>query len=438
MDALKLLRELVEIDTAINPAEGKYPDAAALSIVREEAESLGFTCELIRDGGLNHMLAHRGEGEPRLLLMAHLDTVPFNRDEWSHDPLKLTVEGEKAYGRGALDDKGNVAAILSALGEAGDEEGTIMLAITMDEEAGGRGAKLIRDRLAEESRMPAMVVNADGNGMVIINRRRGVFEAYISVPSAASMIRGVTRRVEFRLDYKVRPPHHAAYFLPGVDSHPLIALSQFVRVNDAHVSELGGSWLKTNVIPSIVWGNVVIEDPTGDFVPVDEGLTSLIKAVVPLTRPVIRGKAPSEYGINATPNYYRRRGESHELVLDIRAMTDDEAEVRRAIEEQLGDLEAEVQLHGGGGYLFTSQSSNLVKAAMDTLRKIGVAPQVVEMNGASDSRYFSPLGIDAIDFGPRGGNIHGPDEYVDIKSLELTIKFYARLVEAVMTPKAHR
>lgn len=437
MDAIKLLEELVEVDTVINPGEGKYPDAKALDIVREEVESLGFNYELIQDGDLSHMLAHRGEGEPRLLLMAHLDTVPFNRDEWSHDPLKLTVEGEKAYGRGALDDKGNVAAIISALEESRDGEGMIMLAITMDEEAGGRGAKLIRDRLAEESRMPSMVVNADGNGMVIINRRRGVFEATISVPSAVSMIRGTTKRVEFRLDYKVKPPHHAAYFLSGVDSHPLIALSQFVRVNDAHMSELGGSWLKTNVVPSVVWGSIVIEDPAGDFVSIDEGLTALVKAVVPLTRPVIKGKAPSEYGVNATPNYYKRRGESHELVLDIRAMTDDEAEVRRAIEEQLGDLEAEVQIHGGGGYLFTSQSSDLVRSAMDALRRIGIAPRVVEMNGASDSRYFSPLGIDAIDFGPRGGNIHGPDEYVDIKSLELTIKFYAGLVKNVMTPKAH-
>ncbi len=37
MDALKLLRELVEIDTTINPSEGKYPpNPAALDLVREQ------------------------------------------------------------------------------------------------------------------------------------------------------------------------------------------------------------------------------------------------------------------------------------------------------------------------------------------------------------------------------------------------------------------
>lgn len=168
-------------------------------------------------------------------------------------------------------------------------------------------------------------------------------------------------------------------------------------------------------------------------------MTGLVKAIVPpLTRPVIRTKAPSEYGINATPNYYRRAGGGgmHELVIDIRAMTDDEAEVRRAVEEQLGELRAEVEVSGGGGYLYTDPSSDLVAAAFNALRRLGVEPRTAEMNGASDSRHFASLGVQAIDFGPVGGNIHGPDEYVDLNSLELTVKFYAELMRSVMRSKA--
>ncbi|GGP20748.1 peptidase [Thermocladium modestius] len=432
MDALKLLRELVEIDTTINPSEGKYPNPAALDLVREAASSLGLSCQVISQGGLRHLIARAGDA-PVALFMAHLDTVPFDRGEWRHDPLKLTVEGGRAFGRGALDDKGNVAALLAAVEEAGVGEG-IALAVTMDEEAGGGGARLVRDSM--RGNPPRWLVNADGNGMVVINRRRGVFEATIRVPESKLIARGREERVEFRLDYKVRPAHHAAYFLAGVDSHPLITLSHHVRVNDLAVAELGGAWIKTNVVPARTWATVVARGE-GTEVEVDPNLTGLVKAIVPLTRPVIRTKAPSEYGINATPNYYRRAGGGmHELVIDIRAMTDDEAEVRRAVEEQLGELRAEVEVSGGGGYLYTDPSSDLVAAAFNALRRLGVEPRTAEMNGASDSRHFASLGVQAIDFGPVGGNIHGPDEYVDLNSLELTVKFYAELMRSVMRSKA--
>ncbi len=433
MDAVRLLRDLVEVDTTINPSEGKYPDPAALELVREAAASLGFSCQILSQGGLKHLIARAGDA-PAALFMAHLDTVPFDRGEWRHDPLKLTVEGGKAFGRGALDDKGNVAALLAALDDVGAGDG-IALAITMDEEAGGEGARLVRDLVRGSP--PRWLINADGNGMVVINRRRGVFEATIKVPESKSIMRGRAGRVEFRLDYKVRPAHHAAYFLAGVDSHPLITLSHYVRVNDLAVAELGGAWIKTNVVPARAWATVVAgRGEGGEEAGVDPNLTGLVKAIVPLTRPVIRTKAPSEYGINATPNYYRRAGGVHELVIDIRAMTDDEAEVRRAVEEQLGELRAEVEVSGGGGDLYTDPSSDLVAAAFDVLRRLGVEPRAAEMSGASDSRHFTSLGVQAIDFGPVGGNIHGPDEYVDLASLELTVKFYAELMRTVMKNKA--
>ena len=42
---------------------------------------------------------------------SHLDVVPANPDTWSHDPFKLTVEGDKLYGRGTTDCLGHVAMI---------------------------------------------------------------------------------------------------------------------------------------------------------------------------------------------------------------------------------------------------------------------------------------------------------------------------------------
>jgi len=40
--------------------------------------------------------------------------------------------------------------------------------------------------------------------------------------------------------------------------------------------------------------------------------------------------------------------------------------------------------------------------------------------------------VEAIDFGPIGGNIHGPDEYVEIWSLERARAFYIGVLEELL------
>ncbi len=52
-----------------------------------------------------------GEGTTTLLYSGHLDTVPYDQDGWSYDPLGERV-GERLYGRGTTDMKGGVAAMI--------------------------------------------------------------------------------------------------------------------------------------------------------------------------------------------------------------------------------------------------------------------------------------------------------------------------------------
>jgi succinyl-diaminopimelate desuccinylase len=49
------------------------------------------------------------------------------------------------------------------------------------------------------------------------------------------------------------------------------------------------------------------------------------------------------------------------------------------------------------------------------------------MGGATDSRWFSYLGIPTLEFGPLGGNVHGSNEFVEISSLEIVRTFYQKL-----------
>ena len=57
-------------------------------------------------------MAHRrNPGKPRLILYTHADVVPVTG--W--DGFTPKIEGDKLYGRGSSDDKGNIVAMLMML-----------------------------------------------------------------------------------------------------------------------------------------------------------------------------------------------------------------------------------------------------------------------------------------------------------------------------------
>ena len=439
MDVLKLLEVLVEFDTVNDPEGGKFPDPGVVDFVEGVLNGLGVKTKVLVSHGYRSVVGVIGSGEPRVLLLAHLDVVPFVRSEWRFDPLRLTVEGDLAYGRGTLDDKGNVAAVLRALEDlVSIDRGTVIVAFTTDEEVGGEnGARVVRDYLLNNGLRPNYVINADGQSMVIINRRRAIFNARVRSKSVKTLVSGRRETVRFQLDYKVVPPYHAAYFISGVDSHPVIALAQYVWLNNAYVVNIRGGFVKSNVTPTWVEADVVVPCSDCPRQEVDAGLTNLVKALLPLTRFVPKVKAQSVYGVTATPNVYRFVGDYHEFVINVRAMTDDARAIEEAMVEALREdfqgIEVKVEGEGGGGYLYTPRDSRLVKLAGEVLGELGVEARVVEMAGASDARYFSPLGIETIDFGPIGGNAHGPNEYVSLRSLEVTSRFYSLLVRRLLS-----
>ncbi|MFY4816547.1 M20/M25/M40 family metallo-hydrolase, partial [Haloarcula sp. AONF1] len=55
-----------------------------------------------------------GASDRTLLYNGHLDTVPFDADAWTRDPLGERA-ADRVYGRGATDMKGAVASLLFAI-----------------------------------------------------------------------------------------------------------------------------------------------------------------------------------------------------------------------------------------------------------------------------------------------------------------------------------
>jgi acetylornithine deacetylase/succinyl-diaminopimelate desuccinylase-like protein len=91
-----------------------------------------------RDGGLVVNWAGSSPSEPAMLLLAHIDVVEANREDWVRDPFTLVEEGGYFYGRGASDDKAQAAIFADTLirwKQSGFKpRRTVKLALTCGEE----------------------------------------------------------------------------------------------------------------------------------------------------------------------------------------------------------------------------------------------------------------------------------------------------------------
>jgi acetylornithine deacetylase/succinyl-diaminopimelate desuccinylase-like protein len=138
--AFDIYKELVEINTVT--ATGDTARAAEAMAARLRAA--GFVDDDVqmfspapRKGNLVARLRGSGARKP-ILLLAHIDVVPANRDDWTVDPFKLTEQDGYFYARGSGDDKYMAAAFISNLirykQEGYKPDRDIVVALETDEE----------------------------------------------------------------------------------------------------------------------------------------------------------------------------------------------------------------------------------------------------------------------------------------------------------------
>lgn len=103
------------------------------------------------------------------VLMAHQDVVPIEEETitlWSVDPFAGTVKDDFIWGRGTVDDKINLIAILESveklLSEGFKPNGTVYLLFGHDEEIGGSGAKAVAQLFRERGIRPSLVLDEGG------------------------------------------------------------------------------------------------------------------------------------------------------------------------------------------------------------------------------------------------------------------------------------
>lgn len=88
----------------------------ALNYILDLGKSFGFRTKNI-DNKCGYI--EFGKGEKLLGIIGHLDVVPAE-DDWNYSPFKSTIDNGNIYGRGAIDDKGPVIAVLYAMKSVAD------------------------------------------------------------------------------------------------------------------------------------------------------------------------------------------------------------------------------------------------------------------------------------------------------------------------------
>lgn len=108
-EAVRNLAGMIKIDTS------RGNETQVARFIKEILDREGIESEILElaPGRGNLVARLRGNGTKRpLLLMAHTDVVGVERDKWSVDPFGGGVQDGYLYGRGALDNKDNVAVYL--------------------------------------------------------------------------------------------------------------------------------------------------------------------------------------------------------------------------------------------------------------------------------------------------------------------------------------
>lgn len=368
-----------------------------------------------------------------ILLAAHQDVVPAENVElWSRPPFEGRIEEGFVWGRGAVDDKASMIAILDAvellLREGFAPRRTVLLAFGHDEEVGGeRGAQQIAALLASRGVKPLFAL--DEGAAVVQGMLPGLARptALIGIAEKGYVTLEVVAKAEG--GHSSTPPRETA---SGI-------LAQAIERLEGNPLPGGVTGPTRSFFESLapelpLWARVPIahlwlfEGPLDWAMSRSPGPNALLRTTTAVT--MLAG-SPKENVLPveaiATVNFRIRPGETAETV-------------RAAVTEIVADPRVEVRVHG------TSRDPSPVSpidgpAFALLQRTIGetvgsdaiVAPFLTL--GGTDCRHYGAV-TDGLyrfmpfRFVPSDLKLpHGIDERVAVASLGDAVRFYARLIE---------
>lgn len=369
-----------------------------------------------------------------VILLAHMDVVPVEpgtEEEWTHPPFAGRVADGYVWGRGAMDDKAGLMAILEAA-ELLLEEGfrparTFYLAFGHDEEVGGfEGARRTAELLRERGVEPALVV--DEGGVIAVGMLEGVDRPVALVGIGEKGYANLELAVRGEGGHSSMPPREPAVAVLGRALWDLSRNPMPPRLGPAaptfeHLApEMG-------LLPRILFANRWLFGPLiRRQLSRDPATDALIRTT---TAPTMLQGSAKENVLPVTArglvNVRLLPGDSvaHVVAHARRAVGSDRVHVRLPPES----VEVEAPpVSPAAGPTFEMMTRTLRQTYPEAL----VAPYL--LFGATDSRWFTYLTphiyrMRHLRIGPEDrARIHGTDERVAVEDHERGIGFWRQLI----------
>jgi len=173
--ALTLAQELIRMNTV-----SANSNLELIHFVRDELLKLGVSSRLSfnADKSKANLFATLGEGKPAgVILSGHTDTVPWDGQEWTVDPLSAEVRDDRLVGRGSADMKSFIALALANAQAFLDSPApfAVHFAFSFDEEVGCLGVRELIADLREDGIRPLACIIGEPTGMVPAIAHKGVY-----------------------------------------------------------------------------------------------------------------------------------------------------------------------------------------------------------------------------------------------------------------------
>jgi acetylornithine deacetylase len=185
-EALAWAQRLVRMDT-----RSEQSNLPLIECIADHLRSLGVPLRLTYDDDKRkaNLFATLGVGKPAgIVLSGHTDTVPWEGQAWTGDPLSAELRDGRLYGRGSADMKafiGLVVAHTQAWLDA-DLPHALHYAFSYDEEVGGWGAMNLIADLREAGVAPRMCLVGEPTDMIPALAHKGVHRWHCHVRGKAA------------------------------------------------------------------------------------------------------------------------------------------------------------------------------------------------------------------------------------------------------------
>ncbi len=425
-EVVDICRDLIRIDSS-NYGDGSGPgERTAAEYVAEQLSEVGLEPSLYESADRRTSVVARFEGEdssrPGLLIHGHLDVVPAQASDWTHDPFAGEIADDCLWGRGAVDMK-DMDAMVLALVRQMRREGRrpprdLVLCFLADEEAGGKlGAHWMVDHHPGEFEGVTEAISEVGGFSVTVGGRR-----LYAIETAQKGIQWL------RLVAAGRAGHGSMVN----DDNAVTALAEAV-------ARIGRHEWPIRITPTVQRFLEEIGDELGFEVDVTDPEPALSKlgTMARIVGATLRNTAnptmlKAGYKHNVIP-------QTAEAFVDCRFLPGYEDEMLATIDELIGpDVRREAVIEDIA--YETTFDGDLVDAMVGALLAEDPGARAVPycLSGGTDQKSFSLLGIRGFGFAPLrlpadldfSGMFHGVDERVPLESLRFGVRVLDRFVAA--------